>query len=761
MKKRLAIIFLLVFNFVFSKEKLGIGLIYDNPGYIELLNNIVNEELKKNLEDTEYEGYIAETVVINTENELNSALEQMQANSEIKAIMTLGVLPSELTLQSEYGYSKLVVAPFGLGEINRKIRNLSYISEPIDIVGDLEFIGELREVKNVTFLSPAVYKKGYISKKVDAMLDNVRKAGYEVILIGTDDNRKSVEEKLENTDVLYTFEADDKHIGGIIDLANEYDVITFARASSDFKDKNILLGYDNSSEATRRIRASVINILRRLEGDNPDEIVTNLGVTEKPIMYNNRVGKMIGIYPNAIFAQRVEIIGLERGTGEQLNYLDGMRKAILKNRSLNAFREDVLTSEYNVKIAKSAKKPSISAYAQYSMIDEDTASSIITPAERTLDGGISLNYLIYDDSINSSVDQSEYLVKINEALYKQELLDTVQNYATNYLTILELRSNLVTQKYNYQLVKDYLQIAKTMYEVGAAGPEDIYRLQSELSNALTNIAEVEGQVKITESKLNAVLDMPMGTSYSLESIEVENNNFGGIAEILRNSNSDVNGLRDFLIDEGIKSSPELLQIESQVKSKERELLAAKRERYMPTLALTGQWEDTIDDWGTGSEVTNNTDSWNIGARVEVPLYKGGSIGHTKKRVESELRSLDDKKIEVENQIGSAITSSLSEVIKDFISTATTKESAIAAKKNLALVEDFYAKGTTSISDLLDARTNSISADQQEIAARYSYLKSLVGLERSIGSYLMIMNEAERMDRLTKLEKFIGADEGRN
>ena len=86
--------------------------------------------------------------------------------------------------------------------------------------------------------------------------------------------------------------------------------------------------------------------------------------------------------------------------------------------------------------------------------------------------------------------------------------------------------------------------------------------------------------------------------------------------------------------------------------------------------------------------------------------------------------------------------------------ATTRESAEAASKNLELVGDFYAQGTISISDLLDARTSSISADQVEIAARYRYLRSLIKLERSTGEYLIMMDDLEKGAKLERLQGYL-------
>ena len=104
-----------------------------------------------------------------------------------------------------------------------------------------------------------------------------------------------------------------------------------------------------------------------------------------------------------------------------------------------------------------------------------------------------------------------------------------------------------------------------------------------------------------------------------------------------------------------------------------------------------------------------------------------------------------------------VSSTFAQVVKDYIQTATTSEAAEAASKNLELVGDFYAQGTISISDLLDARTTSISADQLETAAKYSYLRSLINLERSTGEYFIMMDDLEKEAKMERLQSYLKSD----
>lgn len=755
------LMFVFTFTLLFPKEQLKLGVIYDTEDYKAAMNKVLMDELERNFNGSNFEPVIQKEVLAETAGEFGSVMASMESDSQIDAVVTLGVLASELTLQRDGSYRKLVVAPFGINETTKKVGNLSYISEKADIAGDIKLMEELKEINRVSFLIPDYFNTGYLRTQMDAIAQELRENGYDVERILADEDRTEVAAKLDNTDVLYILEANYDEVGDILQMAREKKVPSFARISGGELAENVLMGYDNAPEIQRRVRAGVMSMVRRAEGDDPSEIVTDLGSTEKAINFNMNIAREIGVYPNLVFAQRVNLTNLDERDGRALGFKEGINVALTENPDVMSRKEDIIGDEYSVKSAKADRRPQLDAFAEYQRLDKDSARSLTTPAESSVRGGVSLSYLIFDDNINANVSIRDYERQATEARYEQENLDTIQSYAQSYLTILELNARLEVEKYNYELMKEFLQIAKTKFEVGAAGPEDIYRFESEIADALTNIVEVDGQIKIAEADLNRVLNQPMSSKYKLEEVGTESSAFKDITDVLQANGQGVDGIRQYFIDEGISNAPEVRQIDLAMKAKERELLAAKRERYMPKLSGFGEWSDDLkDDWGEGSDLTSSEDRWNVGARVELPLFKGGDIEYTKQRVRSELKSLEHQKVSTESEVGRTVSGAFAQVVKDYVQTATTKEAADAARKNLELVGDFYAQGTISISDLLDARTASISADQVEIASRYSYLRSVVNLERSSGEYFIMMDDLTKEAKLNKLENYIMTEDRR-
>ena len=73
----------------------------------------------------------------------------------------------------------------------------------------------------------------------------------------------------------------------------------------------------------------------------------------------------------------------------------------------------------------------------------------------------------------------------------------------------------------------------------------------------------------------------------------------------------------------------------------------------------------------------------------------------------------------------------------------------AAKNNLVLVTDSYVQGIKSIIDLLDAQNQALNAELGAANAVYDFLIDLMGLQRSIGTFVTFMPtkaKEEWMDR---------------
>jgi outer membrane protein TolC len=73
----------------------------------------------------------------------------------------------------------------------------------------------------------------------------------------------------------------------------------------------------------------------------------------------------------------------------------------------------------------------------------------------------------------------------------------------------------------------------------------------------------------------------------------------------------------------------------------------------------------------------------------------------------------------------------------------SREGAAAARQNLAMVTDAYAKGVVSVTDLTDAQNTALNAQLGEADAKYSFLIDFIEVLRTTGSYDILLDPASR------------------
>ena len=85
-----------------------------------------------------------------------------------------------------------------------------------------------------------------------------------------------------------------------------------------------------------------------------------------------------------------------------------------------------------------------------------------------------------------------------------------------------------------------------------------------------------------------------------------------------------------------------------------------------------------------------------------------------------------------------------------------RAAAEAARKNLELVLDGYARGAVSIITLLDAQEAALKADEAAAGAVYAFLTDLMKVERAIGQFYFFRTPEERQAFLKRLDDFYRA-----
>ena len=202
-----------------------------------------------------------------------------------------------------------------------------------------------------------------------------------------------------------------------------------------------------------------------------------------------------------------------------------------------------------------------------------------------------------------------------------------------------------------------------------------------------------------------------------------------------------------------------------IAAQERQRTAAGRAFWMPTLSLQGGVDNVFSRDGAGSTAPTLPGGVTLGAgpdlrwqfRVEasLPLFTG--FRRTARRAQAGI-DLDQLKVEraraaqaVEQRVRAALETAAS----SYAAIALTREASDAASRNYELVSDAYARGTISITALIDAQNAAENSAEGAANAVHDFLLDLMRVERAMGDF-GVLRPAEQqqafLERLHILEE---------
>ncbi|MGL4946094.1 MAG: TolC family protein [Cetobacterium sp.] len=722
MGKILLLIFLV--NFSAFAKVLNVGVILESKsGHSEIALDILKEELNKNFAGTNFEPKISEKYYLENHN-IQDGINRLNSNSKIDGIFVLTCAPLEniKNLRGDKFYS----IPLGFGtEIKQVPKNVNYIYGDLKLNTLLKPFGELTGVKELDVL---------ISNTDNASLNRLEK---DIKLSGIKVNVKSSSKE------------------------NLTDAITRGVPSFlvDFNEELIpqsFAGLNLDKEFRKRLRAASLNYMFFKTDKEMGQIV-RVNEPRKDIYLNSSIASQIGLYPNLTFLQEISHINEPETINPNLSLKSAVDRSLTGNLDLLKVKQNVFSSYYGTKVANSKRLPQLTANMNYTALDDRSPSSKQGAPANSVNSYLQLSQVIFSDQINASVFIEKLALDSSRKAFEQEQLNTIYYVSSTYVYILQLNAQLKIQMSNYNLLRETLNVAKINYEVGAGGLQDVYRLESDVANALSSISNVKGEIRSQEINLNSLLNYPKDNTYAYESIDTIQNYFllnNNIGKNFTFGSKKSKQIENFLIEEALSNSNSLKQIENTIKGKEREYTSNKRERYIPTVTAFGNYNknNVITPWGKNSSRDFPDEYWEAGVGVSLPIISGGEIYYNGQKIQSELKSLEYNKLSYENNLTKEVLQVYTQLLTNYVKTYTTKVSSDVAQKNLKIVKNLYAEGSINITDFLSAQNNALSQELNLVIENFNLINSTLKLENLYGKSSIILNDSEKQYLRSKLQK---------
>ena len=217
---------------------------------------------------------------------------------------------------------------------------------------------------------------------------------------------------------------------------------------------------------------------------------------------------------------------------------------------------------------------------------------------------------------------------------------------------------------------------------------------------------------------------------------------------------------DFLIEESYKNAPELKSLDYNLEATERNIRLNGYGRFLPTLALQGQYSSTFSRSGAGSTAPQGSslvdNSYNAGLSLSIPIINQNlsNINRQTSRIQKEQLEINKSNVELGIEVN--IRNAVFNLINQMSNIQLSKISEETAQEALELTQASYTNGAVNIVQLLDAQNNYLNAQLARANATYNYLINSLQLERFLGYYFLLNTEEKNNEFRQRFFEYLNA-----
>jgi outer membrane protein len=748
-----------------AKQNVDIGIVIDGviEGAAENLA-ILKGELSSLL-GSKYNVRIAADNVLNAGWSADNALayyKQLQRNRNVDMIFGFGIITSTV-IATEKAYTKPVIL---LGLLNPEVQSGVSSTQKSSQVKNLNYILVNRSIERDidTFYSIYPYTKiGIVFFGEFLKTAPISDAGLRATMAQNNTTYKTlpidrgiddVLNNLDDIDAVYLgqlgkFEGAKKI--ELIEELNSRRIPTFGFSVKDAAN-GALAAMTPAENLPKIFRRMALNLEAYLEGKELANLPVHLDFEEK-LTINMATAQKVNVSPDfTILTQATLLNEFVDKNARMRNLKDVLLEAVERNLDLKVQALAVKSSEKDVSLAWSNYLPTVTAGATGVVVDKDRAeSSFGSVAERTLSGSASLQQVILSEQAIANVTIQKHRLEASEQSREQIKLDIMLEAGESYINILSAQSYVKLRQENLNRIRKNLDIARQREVIGYSSRSDVYRWESELATETGELIEAKNNLRLTKIQLNRLLHHPLDENFNVTETVVENsewNTYADFKKYVRNQRL-MQQLSRILIDEALRNSTEIKQIDASIAALQRSRQSIQRQRFVPVLGLAAELEHTFAREGAGTNAIGPTGQpleepedtrWNVGVSASLPLFKGGEIWHQSEQTQIEIRKLEQQKANLMQSLEANVRAKVLDLGLSVANLDLAKRSAEFAVKSFDMVQDAYSKGSVSIVELTDAQTNALNAELAAINSEYNYHANLLRTQRAMSHFLITKSD---------------------
>lgn len=712
---------------------------------------------------------------------IRPALQSALSDPSVDLVYAAGMLVSEAAAEKEVRLTKPVVA--GIAQDSELVgleadaeghspkKNLAFISFPKNVREDIDAFQRLVGFSTLHVLVDR--RIGTLSRHVAGYIARIeQEKGIRVKVVMVDALAAPALAALRDANAvlltLFPLLPPGETLA-LIEGINRLKIPSFSILGRPMVDLGVMAG--RLPPVEKRIqRRTALNIYQILLGEPVGRLKVDIALPLQ-LLLNVETAQQIGFEVDiSTLVDQVEWVGERRLLSQAaLSLEDAMRMAATGNAEIAIAADRVEGADAVHRLAKSGLFPQLHSSVQYRRIDSDRAGSALgnTPEQLTTLGA-SLRQMIYSDGIITGYQAAGLRSEAARQEVESVRLDRREEAGKRFLNCLSAMALLRIEMDNLGVTQKNLRLAQVRREVGAAGPEEIFRWEAEEAQRKGAVISARQNIEIAFEALNQSMGKNPALRWQPEDIEIgedESYFLGNRFHKLVKNLGGVNRLALYSARAALENAPESARIEKELLALNRELALQKRRYFVPTVSAAAGYTHNLDKTGKGVDFDIGFDlpglpekddhEWSVSVDLSLPLYEGGGRSAEIQRARAALTRMEHIKERTRQLLSQRARSAVFALSHSWPNIFLNRKAAGQASKNLALVQNLYAQGKLTVTDLINAQNHRLLLEQTAALSVYRYLSDLVEYQRAIAWFESEKSPSEKDEMLKRLSDFMG------
>ncbi|MCP5098504.1 MAG: TolC family protein [Chloroflexi bacterium] len=697
---------------------------------------------------------------------IQAAFSTLYADPQVDIVIALGFGAATIAVGLDH-YPKPTLAAMILNEllsdaprsgIASGIDNLAYISIQAELANEIKTFRRVTNFNKVAILADALMVEAMPNLRAEVM----RLSGQldvqllPVLHNGQDNLLNQLPEDIDAVMIGALPRLNEAEHTALLQELTKRGLPSYSLTGSDLVELGALVTGLPAQNWQRRIRRLALQVQGILLGDNPRDMKVAID-TKRRLVINMKTARELGLSLSFdVLLEAQTLFEDEQNNDTQLWTLNQVAQTVI------AYNLDVLASKMGQ--AAGAKMvgqawallfPQLSLSVDQDLNNEDNAKVMANGIARH-SGSVSLNInqVIFDESLLANLDIESAQQAAREANTRQTLLDAVQDASVAFLNVLNAQTQRDVSLEALKLSRRNLELAQDKANSGAASNADVFRWQSEVADAKTDLLDANAALNQAKVELNQVLGRPLDEAFHIQPARLGNPALiisdPQMVNLIEND-AQFKRFEKTLVKHGLAASPEIAVFRAQLVAQARQLKSSRRVRRLPKLNFNGSLTKTYDDSRSGMASARGNDDWRVGLNLSWSLFKGGGISKRIAEDQFTLRQLQLELADLQRSIEQNIRAQLHNARASKLSIDLRHASAIATAKNLDLVQDSYSQGEADVINLIDAQNSLINANLRASQSVYQFLIDLMNLQRATGSFDFFLDDDQRQARIRSIK----------